>query len=372
MASGTTSAYAPRIAPGAGRRPQAARLLARSGVLRMLPLMRSLVADDVRILAYHRVLETIDAPGFSFDIELVSASAEAFRQQMLLVRRRYHPMRFDELLDCLDRGRRVPPRAILVSFDDGYDDNHRVAFPILRELGMSGMFFVSTGHITSRHPFDYDWLVHMLCHAGSGHISVPSLGPGFVLPVDLDGRRVVARELLTRIKSLDGAAQVVALADLERELGLPRPDRHADCLPMAWPQLVEMVRGGMEVGSHGVRHRMLAKLPEAELRDELQGSKDVLERELGVAVQVLSYPVGGSDSYDQRVIDAARAAGYRMACTYQSGMASADPSARYRMARLPIERYNDLPWFEAIVALPELFSYPATVRAAATDGPGCS
>ncbi len=346
-----------------GRRPWLARACRRSGLLPLAGGLRGLLRDDVRILAYHRVLDSVEPAGFSFDVDLISASAEAFRAQMRHVRRHFHPMRFDELADCLDRGRRPPPRALLVSFDDGYEDNYRIAFPILRELGMSAMFFVSTGHIESGAPYAYDWLVHMLCSAEAERVALPELRIDTPMPADRDGRRELARRVLDRTKALDADAQQAMIARLEREWRIPREPGHPCCRPMRWQELRRMQRAGMEVGSHGIDHRMLAKLPAAEMEREVFGSKQALERELDCRVDALSYPVGGPDAYDGKVIRAAREAGYRLACSYQAGTDAATDETRYRMRRIPVERQMDAPWFEAMMALPEVFAYGSRLRA---------
>lgn len=345
-----------------GRRPRLARLCRGAGLLPLAGRMRGLLRDDVRILAYHRVLDSVDPDGFSFDVDLISASAEAFRQQMQLVRRRFQPMRFDELADCLDEGRRPPPRALLVSFDDGYDDNHRIAFPILRELGMSAMFFVSTGHIDSGKPYAYDWLVHMICSTDASRLELPELGIDTALTDALAERRTIARIVLDRIKSLDAASQEALIARLESEWKIPRVTGHADCRPMRWEHLREMHRAGMEIGSHGISHRMLARLPREAMRHEVATSRRALQRELGGPADVISYPVGGPDAYDGDVIQATRDAGYRLACSYRSGADPATPATRYDLRRLPVERQMDGAWFEAMMALPEVFGYPSRYR----------
>ena len=51
---------------------------------------------------------------------------------------------------------------------------------------------------------------------------------------------------------------------------------------MTWTQLREMQAAGFEIGSHGVHHRMLAKLPQDDMEDEVRQSKTALERELGI------------------------------------------------------------------------------------------
>ncbi len=348
--------------PSAGRRPRLARACRRVGVLPMIGWVRAALRNDVRILAYHRVLEAAEPDGFRFDPELISASSRAFRQQMAIVKRRFTPMRFEELIDCLDRGRPVPRRAVLITFDDGYDDNYRCAWPILRDAGLSAMFFVSTGHIDSGRPYAFDWLVHMLCTTRAERLQVAELGIDWALPHDLHARRELSSRLLDSIKSLDAHAQQALIDRLQTEWSLPADAGHADCRPMTWTQLREMRAGGMEVGSHGVDHRMLAKMPPAEMREEIAASKRTIERELGSEARVISYPVGGLDAYNDEVAAAVRDAGYRMACSYLAGPEALRADARYAMRRIPIERQMDADWFEGVLALPEVFCHRSRTR----------
>lgn len=329
----------------------------------MMPVVgrvRAALHRDVRILAYHRVLPTADPADFSFDLDLVSASSEAFRSQLAIIRRRFAPMRFDELADCLDRGRPVPSRAVLITFDDGYDDNYRIAFPLLREAGLSAMFFVSSGHVASGRPYAYDWLVHMLCTTTQSRLHAPELGIDCPLPAGVDAlaeRRALARYVLDRIKTLDADGQQALVDRLQREWDMPDAAGHPDCRPMTWAQLREMHAAGMEVGSHGVDHRMLAKLSPQAMRDEVAGSRLAIEAALGAPVAAMSYPVGGRDAYNAAVMAVAREAGYRMACTYVAGCERLQPASRFGMRRLPVERHVDDHWFEGMLSLPELFCH---------------
>ena len=348
--------------PLAGRRPRLARFCARAGLLPLIARVRTALRHDIRILAYHRVLDTAEPAGFLFDPELISASSDAFRQQLAIVKRRFVPMRFDELIDCVDRGRPVPRRAVLITFDDGYDDNYRHAWPILRDAGLSAMFFVSTGHIDSGRPYAYDWLVHMLCTTRAESLQAPELGIEWALPDDLGARRDLAARLLDCIKALDAYAQQALIDRLQREWSLPSDGGHPDCRPMTWAQLREMHAGGMEVGSHGVDHRMLAKMPRAAMREEVAASKRTIERELGSEARVISYPVGGADAYNDEVVAAVRDAGYRVACSYLAGPEALLPDARYAMRRIPVERHMDADWFEGMLALPEVFCHRSRMR----------
>src|SRR3546814_17600236 len=74
------------------------------------------------------------------------------------LRDRFHPVSCREIVAALDGGLALPRDAALVTFDDGYDDNHAIALPILSDLGVPAPFFVATGHIDSGRPSDYAWL----------------------------------------------------------------------------------------------------------------------------------------------------------------------------------------------------------------------
>ena len=106
-----------------GKRERLAAGVARSGLLPLLAASRRLRRGDLSILAYHRVVERIDAEGFRFDPELLSADAAGFRAQMQHVKRHYTPLRLAEAMARLDAGEALPPGALVVTFDDGYDDN---------------------------------------------------------------------------------------------------------------------------------------------------------------------------------------------------------------------------------------------------------
>lgn len=346
----------------AGRRPRLARALRTAGLLPLLGRLRRVWREDLRILAYHRVLPEVDAADFRFDPELVSASVDAFRAQLALVRRHCAPLRFDELLDHLERGRPLPPRAVLITFDDGYDDNYRHAYPLLREAGLSAMFFVSTGHIDSGRPYLYDWLVHMLSVTRAATLDLPQLGMRAAVPAALSARRALAARVLDRIKTLDADAQRALVERLAEDWALPIRS-HPDCRPMDWGMLREMRAGGMEIGSHGVDHNMLAKLPPARMREEVFASRARLQAELGAPAEVISYPVGGYDAYDAAVVAAVRDAGYRMACSYVAGAQPLPPQERYGLRRIPVERHMDAAWFEGMLALPEWFCYRTRARA---------
>lgn len=343
----------------AGLRGQLGELCHSTGLLSSVQRVRSWLHKDLRILAYHRITPLPDPDTYEFDLELISASPEGFREQMHFVKQHYQPMRLSDVAALLNAGKEVPADAVVVTFDDGYYDNYQVAFPILRELGVPATFFVSTGHIDSGRPFAYDWLVHMILLSPADRLVLPEIGLDEAIPASRAERRVLAAVVLDRMKEIDALEQSAMTHRLEQLWSMPSHSAPPDCLPMTWEQIREMHAEGYEFGSHGVHHRMLSKLPQDELDFEVQHSRDTLNRELGPGMLHMSYPVGGSRAFDQRVIDTTRNAGFELACCYISGTNPRRAINRYALYRLAVERNMGTGWFAAMLAMPSLMSYPS-------------
>jgi peptidoglycan/xylan/chitin deacetylase (PgdA/CDA1 family) len=349
-----------RSAGSRGKRQRLAHLFHDMGLLPLVQRIRGRVRTDLLILAYHRVLDVVEQD-FDFDLALISATPEQFRAQVAWLKSGFQPMRLHDVIECIDTGRPLPAKAVVITFDDGYDDNYRVAFPILREFGVPATFFVSTGHIDNGAPYAYDWLVHLFCRTDARAMSIPELQLEVPLPAVRAERAVLAGHVLDRMKGLEEAQQKAILGRLEREWSMPRAP-HADSKPMTWDQLREMHAAGMEIGSHGVHHRMLSRVNQLDMAAEIEGSRLSLEREIGVPAQVISYPVGGADAFGDDVIEEVRRQRFRLGCSYMSGSNPWPLANPFALQRLPVERYMDPAWFRAMLAWPEVFSHRSRRR----------
>lgn len=88
------------------------------------------------------------------------------------------------------------------------------------------------------------------------------------------------------------------------------------------PDLRRLVREGMGVGSHGLRHTDWRRLADDDLTEEIVESRQVLERVVGHPITEVSVPFG---SYDRRVLSCVRRdGGYERAFTSDGGVARDD------------------------------------------------
>lgn len=111
----------------------------------------------VPILMYHYVSEPpLDADIYRTDL---SVSPETFAAHLdYLQAEGYTTLGLKDLLSYLATGRpELPEKPVILTFDDGYEDNYLNAFPALAERGMTGTFFIITDFATQDRPGYADW-----------------------------------------------------------------------------------------------------------------------------------------------------------------------------------------------------------------------
>ncbi len=340
-----------------GRRGMLARILSTGRLTGVVGRIRARRRLEVPILAYHRIWDLASDGHFPYDVELISASTADFAWQVQYVRENFDPITFDTLIKILDGALPAPPRPLIMTFDDGYDDNYHHAFPILLAHGVPATVFLATGYIDQPQTFWYDRLAQLVMTAAPREIRLPGLAEPQTLPAAPNGRRMALKQLLKHLKQVPNEMRLAALRRLESDLTEDDiPHESPQSRPLNWNQVREMAAGGIEFGSHSVSHPILANLTDADLWCELTESRRVIEDQLRTPVQVISYPVGGVSAFDERVRRMARGAGYRLGVSYLPGSNALNSFDPFAVRRLHVERYTDRSYFSAMLNIPELFA----------------
>ena len=104
------------------------------------------------MLVYHRIAPHASGlPGPTMNVQ-----PGTFRTQLEgLVQRGYRVWPLREVLDRAASGDRVPPRSLVITFDDGFEGIYTHAWPVLRALGLPATIFLNTAYLDGEtFPFD--------------------------------------------------------------------------------------------------------------------------------------------------------------------------------------------------------------------------
>src|SRR5262249_41317424 len=259
---------------------------------------------------------------------------DAFRLQMAFAKRAYSVVSLDELVAALESGQRLPPRALAITFDDGYADNHRLALPVTQALGRPATVYVATGGISNAAPFWVAAVRTLVLSAPGPMLEVPGQEP---IPLDEEAQRGAAAKALTRtLVPLRAGERAELSAPIAAAAGIDLHARLAGTM-LSWDEIRELHAAGWTIGAHTVTHSNVAlALPDEAERDIL-GSRDALAAAIGSPVQHFCYPnTGGQHRYfSPEVAAMLRRHGFRSATTSTPGALRPDAD-RYALPRLGI------------------------------------
>jgi peptidoglycan/xylan/chitin deacetylase (PgdA/CDA1 family) len=296
---------------------QAAALRTTATILTATPGTRALL-----VLIYHRVLAEPDP------LLADEPDARAFAAQMDLVARLFNVVDLVEGVKKLRDGN-LPPRALAITFDDGYANNLQVAAPLLKARGLPATVFVSTGF--TRGGCMWNDLVIESMRRAPATLDLQELGLGVLQLTDMAARRRAIDTVLGHIKYLDIDARFDHAAAIAHRAGIGA----VNDMMMTEAQLRQLADGGIAIGAHCVRHPILARTADADAAQEIARSKQELERITGRSVEAFAYPNGRpNQDYAARHVTMVRNAGFSVAVSTAWGAAvpGSDPLQIPRVA----------------------------------------
>lgn len=283
----------------------------------VLPLLAK--PGTLSIVNYHRVFPKLDG---MFPAEVY---AERFTEHLLWLKSACNVLPLREANE-LRKSKRLPSRAVVITFDDGYADNAEVALPLLQKAEVPATFFVCSAYLNGgrmwndtvidslrqMHPDDIESLQQIVPGVASLNLQQHVVGDGF------DSAKVVGG-VVQSFKYLPAEKRTKAVDDFAHLVGFnERPN-----LMMTPDQLRELRDAGMEIGGHTVNHPILGGLPFDEALQEVSGNKLWLEDVLGEPVTSFAYTNGkpGSD-YTLETRKAVEQAGFDLAVTTAAGVST--------------------------------------------------
>jgi peptidoglycan/xylan/chitin deacetylase (PgdA/CDA1 family) len=243
-------------------------------------------------------------------------NAAVFDWQMALVKSFFHVLPLDEAVGRLQRGT-LPPRAIAITFDDGYADNTVVALPILKRHRLPATFFIATDFLDGGRMWN-DSIIETFRRAPGDVLDLVHLGLGRHPIGTIPQRRTAIDAVIAQVKYRSAKARSEVVEALRASAAVSLPTN----LMMSSDQVRALHRSGMSIGGHTRSHPILASLSEEEAREEIIVGRQVLADIIGEPVALFAYPNGrpGAD-YDGRHARLVRDAGFAAAVTTSWGAA---------------------------------------------------
>lgn len=270
--------------------------------------------DELTIIMYHGIIRS---PLVVCDWCFVDEPI--FRMQIGYLKRHFEIISLSEAVERLRNGGIKRP-TVVITFDDGYQNNFDVAFPILYKEKIPATIFLTTGLIDTD---DTVWYCRFNLALSQTHRPFIEWN-GFKFDLStLDLKAKASMAIQDNLKELPPPQLVATIRDIIFKL-----DGDPDCpIKIDSPYrmlnknaIVEMVASGLvEFGAHTHQHFILSRLSAAGRFNEIKRSIDAIRELTGRRCKYFAYPNGRMQDYDSDSIQHLKACGIQIAVTTISG-----------------------------------------------------
>ncbi|MEL6943806.1 MAG: polysaccharide deacetylase family protein, partial [Bacteroidota bacterium] len=268
----------------------------------------------------------------------------------------YHFVTMEMLIDAIQNNTSLPPKSVLLTFDDAYIDHFLYVFPILDKYKIQGSFFPPAKAIKEHIVLDVNKIHFILAAEEDRSVIISAIKrelnkyreqynlssyefyyKKLAKPGRYDTAEVIFIKRLLQVELEEDLRKMVVNNLFQEIVGIDEESFSKE-LYMNMSQMRCMLRNGMHIGSHTYDHYWLNSLVEEKQRTEISKSYDFLE-ELGVDMNnwTMCYPYG---AYDHSTINILKEFDCKLALSTRVDVADLSLESRFELPRL---NTNDIP-----------------------------
>ncbi|CAN5781659.1 N/A [soil metagenome] len=308
--------------------------------------------NKVSIIMYHYVR---DLKNSKFP-QIKGLDASLFNEQVNYLQKHYSFITMDQLIDSIDKNTQLPPKAVLLSFDDGYTDHYNFVLPVLTKNKIQGSFYPPAKAIMEGIVLDVNKIHFILASIPDKNILIKELNAQldeYRKQYNLDSNEnYYTRHAVARRRD---NAEVIFIKQM-LQVVLPEELRLVICdhlfnkyvtedekafsreLYMNVDQLKELGQQGMHIGSHGYDHYWLGSLSKEKQQVEIDRSLEFLKL-VGSDTNrwTMCYPYG---NYNEDTLALLNNRSCKLALTTKTAIAVLDNYKRFELPRMDT---NEIP-----------------------------
>ena len=280
------------------------------------------INDELTILLYHGVTN-IKSRGIE-NYSRKHISQDDFYSQMLYLRNNCNVISIDDYLEIRKSKECLPPKSVIITFDDGFKNNYTVAAPILADLGLPSVFYYTSGVINTNIMFWVDIIEDCLNCCKNASIRI-ELDQVYDFSIDsMDAKIIALKKIKEYAKNVSNSDWDRIVNDIQNETGVKACVEHSENYEkITWNELKRLYDNSLfTVGGHSMYHNILSYKTYIEMEEDIRSSIDLLETNLKSSICHFAYPEGEAHHYNNDVIDVLRKYGILCSPTAIPGLNS--------------------------------------------------
>jgi len=241
----------------------------------------------------------------------------------------------DELESIVSKGQYFKSPSTVVTIDDGYLDNYTLAYPILRQLQIPALIYLTVGSVGTKNGLWLDDVELALMRARVKRFCFEGLFGNEMIDISTTrGKKKVEKILYSTMLQLGNAERQDLIQKLYHVLGVDSwVIRERSRVMLNWEEIAEMSKNGISFGAHTLSHPFLPAMPLEVAEHEIRESKEIMEKRLEKPVNHFAIPNGRREDFTDELREFCAKIGFDTIVTTESGVVDST-SNRFSLKRI--------------------------------------
>ena len=273
------------------------------------------------ILMYHSIVKT-DANNYLYKTSSIHHDVREFENEMGFISKWFNVVTMDELIDHIKNKLPFGEPTLAITFDDGYRDNHTMAFPILRKYALPATLYLTVGLIGTCNKTWVDEIQYALLNTKEKNFFFTELfGDEFVDVSSMEKKTITNIRIARSLKRINNQKRLQLLEDLFRILKVKKEyeNKHDERAMLNWEEVEKMAGYHISFGAHTVSHPILTEMSLEEAKQEIILSKHIIENKLGFEAKHFAIPNGGVNDFSEDLKEFCIQSGFESIVTTEYG-----------------------------------------------------
>jgi peptidoglycan/xylan/chitin deacetylase (PgdA/CDA1 family) len=307
--------------------------------------------NTITVVMYHYVKDVDKTPY----PKIKAMGVNQFKTQIEYFEKYYKFVTIQDCIQAFHEQKKLANNSILLTFDDGYADMYNNVYPILKEKGIQGAFFIPGKPITEGIVLNVNKIQHVLATSYSDSALKEKLKhylnvykndfnlnsynyyyEKYAIADYFDSADVVfIKKMLSFVLPL--SCRTLIVDDLFRTQVTSDEKSFSKSLYLNISQIKEMQANGMYIGSHGYEHFWLGEISKQEQIVDIEKSLNFLES-IGSPTSewAITYPY---ESYNESLIEVVKEKGCKLGFIEEERIVNVDIDDSFHLPRLDTNEF---------------------------------
>ena len=245
----------------------------------------------MKILCYHGIIHKRKKGAANFALKHIEK--KTFIKQIKYLKKNANIISMDEVCYNISNKIKFKKNSVCITFDDGFENNFKIAYPILKKYKIPTLFYLCPEIISKKYFFWVDIIEICLLNTKEKFITIKKNDKYFLN--NIKNKKKAVTKIKKYCKSIDDSKKnkVIMSIVVQSKVNYKKYINQDIYKPASWSQIKKVLNSNLfQIGGHSLQHSLLTKKSKTQMTKDIKETIKIIKKKTNIRVKYFSYPEG--------------------------------------------------------------------------------